>query len=86
MDIANLLLLARVLKDKLQTGNGSISGLTTKLDEEMNLSSGTSLSVFKHLIARKEVLLGMTKRLDFTRSVKTIQGIANDSSYGAISA
>lgn len=86
MDIPNLLSLARMLKDRLRTSNGSISGVTTKLDEEMNLSGGTSLAVFKHLVARKEVLLDMSKRLDFTRSVQSIQGIAADSSYGAISA
>ena len=86
MDIQNLLLLAKILKDRLRTSNSSISGVTTKLDEEMNLSGGTSLSVFKHLVARKEVILDMSKRLDFTRSVKSIQSIAADSSYGAISA
>jgi hypothetical protein len=86
MDIPNLLLLAKMLKDRLRTSNGSISGVTTKLDKEMNLSGGTSLAVFKHLVARKEVLLDMDKKLDFTRSVKSIQGIAADTSYGAISA
>jgi len=86
MDVPNLLLLARMLKDRLRTGNGSISGITTKLDEEMNLSGGTSLLVFKHLVARKEVLLDMSKKLDFTRTVKSILHIADDSSYGAISA
>lgn len=86
MDVPNLLLLAKMLKDRLRTSNGSISGVATKLDEEMNLSGGTSLVVFKHLVARKEVLLDMSKRLDFTRSVKSIQGIAADGSYGAISA
>lgn len=86
MDIPNLLSLAKSLKDRLRTSNGSISGITTKLDVEMNLSGGTSLSVFKHLVARKEVLLDMSKKLDFTQSVKSIQDIVADSSYGAISA
>jgi hypothetical protein len=86
MDIPNLLSLSKMLKDRLRTGSGSISSVTTRLDEEMNLSGGTSLSVFKHLVARKEVLLDMSKKLDFTCSVKSIQGIAADSSYGAISA
>lgn len=84
MDVPNLLLLARMLKDRLRTGTGSISGITTKLDEEMNLSGGTSLLVFKHLVARKEVLLDMSKKLDFTRTVKSILNIVDDSSYGAI--
>lgn len=86
MDIQNLLLLANMLKDRLRTSNGSISGVAAKLDEEMNLSGGTSLTVFKHLIARKEVLLDMGKKLDFTCSVKSLQSIAANSSYGAISA
>lgn len=86
MDIPNLLLLAKMLKDRLQTSNGSISGVTTKLDEEMNLSGGTCLAVFKHLVARKEVLLDMGKKLDFARSVNSIQSIAADSSYEAIPA
>lgn len=86
IDVPNLLLLGRMLKDRLRIGNGSISGITTKLDGEMNLTSGTSLSVLKHLIARKEVLLDMSKKLDFTQSLKSIQGIADNSSYGAISA
>jgi hypothetical protein len=86
MDVPNLLLLAKTLKDRLRTSSGSISGVSTKLDEDMNLSVGTSLSLFKHLVARKEVLLDMGARLDFTRSVKSIQGISDDSSYEAIRA
>ena len=86
MDVPNLLLLARTLKDRLRVGNGSITSVTTKLDADMNLSVGTSLTVFKHLIAHKEVTLDMTEKLNFTRSVKTIKAIAADSSYEAISA
>lgn len=86
MDVPNLLLLAKTLKDRLRISSGSISGATTKLDEDMNLSAGTSLSLFKHLVARKEVLLDMGTKLDFTRSVKSIRGIAADSSYEAIRA
>jgi hypothetical protein len=85
-DVPNLLLLARTLKERLRTANGSISGVTTKLDNDMNLSMGTSLSLFKHLVAHKEVLLDMSKRLDFTRSVKTIQDIVLGSSDEALSA
>ena len=86
MDVPNLLLLARTLKERLRTANGSISGVTTKLDNDMNLSMGTSLLLFKHLVARKEILLDMSKRLDFTRSVKTIQDIVSGSSDEALSA
>jgi len=86
MDVPNLLLLARTLKDRLQTANGSISSVTTKLDDDMNLGVGTSLSLFKHLVARKEILLDMDRKLDFTRSVKTIQGVVASSSNEALSA
>jgi len=86
MDVPNLLLLAKMLKNRLKIGTGSISSVATKLDEEMNLSSGTSLSVFRHLIARKEVLMDMSKKLDFTRTVKSILNIADDSSSKVISA
>lgn len=86
IDVPNLLLLARTLKDRLRAANGSISGVTTKLDDEMNLSMGTSLSLFKHLVARKEILLDMSKRLDFTRSVKTILGTMAGSSDEVLSA
>ncbi len=48
------------LKEQLVPNDTTISKVISSLDEEMNLEDGTSLSIFKHLLARKEILCDMT--------------------------
>ncbi len=48
-----------VLKEKLTIKKARISTITTALDKDMSLEIGTSLSLFKHLIARKEIIIDM---------------------------
>lgn len=50
-----------ILKDRLNSKRSQISTITTTLDRDMGFESGTSLSLFKHLIARKEIIIDMNK-------------------------
>jgi hypothetical protein len=59
MDVSELLSLSKILKFRLQESTDTINGVTTALDKEMNLENGTSLYLFKHLIARKEIMMDM---------------------------
>jgi hypothetical protein len=52
---------SNILKDRLTSKNSKISTITTTLDRDLGFESGTSLSLFKHLIARKEIILDMEK-------------------------
>lgn len=75
LDIPHLLSLAAKLKVRLQSSTASLVQITAALDIEMNLNAGTSLYVLKHLIARKEVLLEMDKKLNFSQSAQSIKGV-----------
>ncbi|MEH2151426.1 TnsA endonuclease C-terminal domain-containing protein [Nostoc sp.] len=51
--------IANILKSRLQESDASINRITTSLDKDMNLESGTSLYLFRHLIAKKEIIMDM---------------------------
>ncbi|MDJ0691610.1 MAG: TnsA endonuclease N-terminal domain-containing protein [Xenococcaceae cyanobacterium MO_188.B32] len=55
----NCYYLSNILKERLTTKKTKINTITTALDKEIGIRSGTSLSLFKHLIARKEIIVDM---------------------------
>jgi hypothetical protein len=59
LDLAKLTEIANLLKQKLSQGDTTVTSITTRLDEKLNLKPGTSLSLFMHLVARKEIILDL---------------------------
>ena len=57
--IENLQEIANTLKQRLKTSNLRINQVTAALDDELSLERGTSLYLFRHLIARKEIVADM---------------------------
>ena len=55
----NCYFLNNILKERLSSKKFKISTITTALDKDMDLELGTSLSLFKHLVARKEIIVDM---------------------------
>ena len=51
--------ISNILKDRLINQKKKISTIAQALDREMGITSGTSLSLFKHLVARKEIVVDM---------------------------
>lgn len=68
MDVSKLLSLSKILKFRLQESTDTINGVTTAFDKEMNLENGTSLYLFKHLIARKEIIMDMIENKIYAHS------------------
>lgn len=58
-DIVELRRIASTLKEKLLVENTTVTQITTALDKEMNLEAGTALYLFKHLVARKEIIVDL---------------------------
>ena len=50
---------SNILKEKLSSRKFKISTITTALDNDMGFELGTSLSLFKHLVARREIIVDM---------------------------
>ncbi|MEH2229753.1 MAG: TnsA endonuclease C-terminal domain-containing protein [Nostoc sp.] len=76
MDIAQLHELATILKSRLQEHDTAINRVTTALDKEMNINSGTSLYIFKHLIAAKKIIINMLEtKISACPSSKVIEKI-----------
>ncbi|MBD2077003.1 TnsA endonuclease N-terminal domain-containing protein [Phormidium sp. FACHB-592] len=62
-DDPNLHSLKHELKIRLKTKNKAIHEITTALDKEMNIAGeGISLRIFRHLLARKEVIVDMKQK------------------------
>ncbi len=68
----NCYYLSNILKDRLTSKKSKISTITTTLDRDMGFESGTSLSLFKHLIARKEIIIDMDKAIISSNSSASI--------------
>lgn len=85
VSLPEMLSVATILKKRLRMSTTPISKVTTELDKEMNLEVGTSLYIFKHLVARKEIVLDMQFKINVCHSAKAIQTIIlDDSSMGAL--
>lgn len=78
LSLAQLYWVANLLKERLQISRHSIAVTTTNLDQEMNYESGTCLRVFKHLLARKEVIMDMSRKINFTEPARSILEIVLD--------
>ena len=68
--------IANILKSRLQESDVSINRITTALDKDMNIESGISLYLFRHLIARKEIIMDMLvnkiSSCPYSREIKEI--------------
>lgn len=70
------------LKERLveMIGNGDgnlISKVLTMFDEEFNLSQGTAITIYKHMLARKILGVDMNKEIAFNQPCNTVQILAN---------
>jgi len=76
MSVEDFQALAKILKLRLQQTELSINQVTTDLDVEHNLEKGSFLSIFKHLVAKKEIVMDMlSTNISSCFSTKLIQKI-----------
>jgi len=76
MSVEDFQSLAKILKLRLQETELSINQITTALDAEHNLGGGSFLFIFKHLVARKEIVMDMLSTdISSCASAKLIQRI-----------
>lgn len=55
-------LVIELLKERLTQPKTTIAKITSQLDREFNLEQGTSMKVFRHLVARKIIVLEMFEK------------------------
>lgn len=66
-----------ILKQKLAAEGLTVGAVLAQVDKELNMGNGSSLSLLKHLIARKEIIVDMEKVIDInspTTAIKEIRG------------
>lgn len=68
----NCYYLSNILKEQLITKKEKINTITNALDTEMGIVPGTSLSLFKHLVAKKEIIIDMLENKISESSSTTI--------------
>jgi hypothetical protein len=81
VDISTLLDVAAILKQRLAFNDASVKSVLTDLDDEMQLGAGTSLYVLRHLIARKHVIIDMSKEIEISKII--IKMVTPDGNGGA---
>lgn len=74
--------LIHILKERLKNGRGGLLPLLNSMDQEYNPGDGTFLTLFKHLIANKKVLINMESKMDFNWDIKDISVVDNISRAG----
>jgi len=82
IDVRGLLEIASMIKERLMKKKShKLNSILTETDKDMNLESGTSLYLLKHLIARKEILLDMKNKIQVTMPVSQIHDVIMESSF-----
>lgn len=61
-----------LLVDVMTTNNVSLRSIMSKFDDEYNLTQGSALYLFKHLIATKNIKVDMEKEIDINATGKDI--------------
>lgn len=72
LTIEDKILLCEILKDRLENSNGKVAYIARNFDKEQNLEPGTGLSLFKHLVAIKEIKMDMMSSLCTTFTTDSI--------------
>lgn len=67
-----------MLKEKLYSSKESVLKITTGLDKDMQIEIGTCLRIFRHLVARKEVILDITQKIDLNKSAQSLVTVIMD--------
>lgn len=78
VELSELRAITNILKYKLENNPATINKITTHLDQELNLESGTALYLFKHLVARKEIVMDIETKIYACLSASTIKEILID--------
>jgi hypothetical protein len=85
MGLTDLLDICEHIKDRLGKNDCSINYVTSSLDKAFNIERGTCLSLFKHLLAKKEIVMDMQKKITGGSSTSDIiKIIRNDSKVNAL--
>lgn len=72
IELSRMYWIADLLKAKLRSSKQSVLKVTNSLDTDMQIEIGTCLRVFRHLVARKEVALDLTQKVDLNKSAQSL--------------
>jgi len=75
LSVNEMLCIGESLKKHLKKPGVSVRRVTNSLDRELNIESGTSLTIFKYFIARKEIIVDMEKKIDIRMLTDNIKQI-----------
>lgn len=76
--------ICETLKERLKKNDCVINNVTSSLDRELNLERGTCLGLFKHLLARKEIVIDMHKKITGGSSTRDIRIFNSDNKVKAL--
>ena len=74
--------ISNMLKQRFNTSQESIKNITSRLDTEMEIEPGTSLYIFKHLIAVKDITIDMKSRINVSAAREVNLDSKNNQSSG----
>lgn len=65
-------IIAALIKEKAMNSDLTFIEIADHIDSEMNLDKGTGLSIIKHLLAKKEILIDMHKKINLRQPARLI--------------
>ncbi|MFT8347330.1 TnsA endonuclease C-terminal domain-containing protein [Clostridium saccharoperbutylacetonicum] len=72
LDLQQISYLTNILIPMFKGSPLAIRKITSDFDDEMNITAGTGLLLFKHLIAKKVFIVNMNEKIDISKSAKDI--------------
>jgi len=78
IELSRMFWIADLFKGKLRSSKQSVLEITNVLDTDMQIEIGTCLRVFRHLVARKEILLDLTQNVNLNKSAQSFVTVVFD--------
>ena len=73
--------IADFLKEKIHLSQRTALEVMNSLDQDMRLEAGTCLDIFSHLVARKEILLDLTKKINLNNPARSFITVVSNKDY-----
>lgn len=70
--------LTQILMESFYKNTRTIREITSSFDAQLNLEAGSGLLLFKHLLAIKQIMIDMNKKIDLNQSAEVLEIVPHD--------
>lgn len=81
VELPQMFRIADLLKEKLHSTSHSVLEVTSNLDKDLQIEIGTCLRIFRYLVARKEIQIDLTQKINLSKSAQSLITVAYNREY-----